>query len=66
MLALNEDPIIDFDINSSFICISFFSFITANLAEVPVPQGERSSFPGRITTVFNPVSMIDYFFLKVQ
>ena len=60
ILALNVEPIIDLEINSSLICISFFSFITANLAEVPVPHGDRSSFPGRITTVFKPVR-IEFF-----
>ena len=62
ILALNVEPIIDLEINSSLICISFFSFITANLAEVPVPHGDRSSFPGRITTVFKPVRIDLLFF----
>ena len=50
----NFDPIIDLEINFSFISISFFFLISANLAEVPVPQGDLSNLPGLIQTVFQP------------
>ena len=50
----NIDPIIDLDINTSLTSISFFSFINASLADVPVPHGDLSNLPGLIQTVFHP------------
>ena len=54
ILQINSDPIIDLETKISLMSISFFSLIRANRAEDPVPQGDLSSLPGLIQTVFFP------------